>query len=235
MIWDKRKLRAGVARRCAVLGWLTLLLALVQPAQAGESEAREFALSIDGRPAGTYRLDISRQSDGSTEVRVSAEVSVTYLIFHYTYSFHGVERWLNGRLVSLESNSNDDGKKFRVSAIADGEHIRVSVNGKTNERRWDVWTTTYWQLAPARYRNHGVPLLDADTGKYLEGALEYVNTQPMVVAGKQLNCSHYRITAPGIDVEAWYDARERLVRQTAREDGHRTVFTLTSLSDNTGP
>jgi len=189
-------------------------------------ELREFAISIDNHQAGRYRMEISPQPDGSVLVSSQAKVLLNYLIFRYTYQFAGTERWHNGCLVSLNSKSNDDGKKFQVNAVAHNNDIRVTVNGSTSAYRGDVWTTTYWQLPDPHYRDQGVPLLDADTGRYLAGTLRFIDRENLTILGKPEVCTHYHISAPGIDVDAWYDAEERLVRQTAREDGHKTVLLL---------
>jgi Domain of unknown function (DUF6134) len=211
---------------------LLLVLCLCQITRADEKEVRDFAISIDGRQAGRYQITINSQKDGDIVVEAEAKVVLNYLVYRYTYSFHGKERWRGGRLMWLGSISNDNGKRFRVEAISEGNEARVTVNGKANKYRADVWTTTYWQLPDKRYRNQGIPLLDSDTGRYLEGNLQFVDRENVLVAGELQPCAHYSITAPGIDVEAWYDDRERLVRQTAREDGHRTVLSLSALKRN---
>jgi len=210
------------------LGVMVIFCA-TEAGQAGGWESREFAISIDGRSAGKFRLDIRSQADGSIDVQAHANVLLNYLVYRYTYKFDGIEQWRNGRLMGLKSSSNDNGKKFQTEALAQDSELRVVVNGIGSTYRADVWTTTYWKLPDPRYRNAGVPLLDADTGKYLDGSLKFVKRESVIVAGVAQPCDHYRVTAPGIDADVWYDANERLVRQTTLEDGHRTVLLLTTL------
>src|SRR5207249_2066538 len=106
--------------------------------------------------------------------------------------------------------------------------LRVTVNGTERVTRPDVWTTTYWRLADAKFRNQDVPLLDGDTGRDLTAKLQYVDTVPLNVDGQQQQCVHYRLTGQ-VQVELWYDSQEHLVRQESLEDGHRSVLELSAL------
>ncbi len=215
---------AMTQRRFFIL--MSLLFALASSrAAAADRETREFAVRVDGRSGGTNQMVISRQDDGTETVDCTASVSVNYLLVRYRYTYSGTEVWKNGRLHHLRSVTNDDGKNFDVTAWADGDGLRVRVNNRERTTRWDVWTTTYWKLADAKFRNQGVPLLDADTGKDINAVLRYVGPESVNVAGQMQNCSHYRVTG-GVQVELWYDAQERLVRQESIEDGHRTVLEL---------
>jgi len=229
MIQGGRSGQTGANLRSALSAGILLILGMSQTAHADEAEFRQFNITIDGRHAGRYRLTIESKKNQGLIVDAEAKVVLNYLIYRYTYSFHGQEYWQGGRLARLQSESNDNGKRFRVDAVSQDDKLRVTVNGKTDNYRADVWTTTYWQLPDKRYRNQGIPLLDADTGRYLQGRLEFVDRENIMVAGTLQPCAHYSVSAPGIEVEAWYDGQERLVRQTAMEDGHRTVMTLSAL------
>jgi hypothetical protein len=149
-------------------------------------------------------------------------------VYTYTYSYRGTEVWKDGKLVRLDSTSNDDGKRYTVAAMAEDNSLRVKVNGQERTTSPEVWTTSYWRLPDARFRNQAVPLLDADTGRDIRGNLQYLGTQQIQVAGKVQDCAHYRVTG-GVKVDLWYDQQERLVRQEALEDGHRIVLEITGI------
>src|SRR5262249_22595508 len=101
----------------------------------------------------------------------------------------------------------------------------VRSNGAERMARPDVWLTTYWQLPDARRRNGPVPLLDADTGKDINGRLQFVGVEPVHVAGQMMNCAHYRVLAH-VPVDVWYDGSDRLVRKEWVEDNHRAQLEL---------
>jgi hypothetical protein len=179
-----------MTRTCLTLGVLVLTGGW-QAAVAAEAETRTFQIRIDGKPAGEYRMAI-REEGGTTTVTGEADVRVRYLIYTYTYSYRGTETWKDGRLQRLDSRANDDGKPFQVSAAVEGDRLRVNANGFERRVRPDVWTTTYWRLAAAKFRNQAVTLLDADTGREINAVLQYVGDQALPPPGR---CRPVPITA----------------------------------------
>jgi hypothetical protein len=217
-------------------GWLVyigaaLLVSPLAQATAANVEYRDFTLRVDNKRAGNYQIVITTQDDGTTVVSCVASVEVHKVLglYKYTYSYRGTETWQGQRLTRLESSTNDNGTAFTVTAVADGTWLRVKVNRQERLSRLDVWTTSYWRLPEAKFRNGAVPLLDADTGRAIDGEMHYVGTTSLVIGGQPQNCARYRVTGKGIDVDVWYDAQERMVRQESVEQGVRTVIELTGL------
>jgi hypothetical protein len=212
--------------------WTALVLALfpMSRAVAAETEVREFAISVDNNPSGRYRMTIERRDDGTISMAGQAAVVVKKLgITVYRYSYSGTEVWQDrkdGRLLGLNSTSNDDGKKYEVYVSTEGENLRVRVNGQSRQVRGDVWTMTCWRMPDTRFHNQPVPLLDADTGKDFAGRVDHLGMAQIAISGQNQNCYHFRVTGGPNPLELWYDAQQRLVRQEFAEDGHRTVLQL---------
>lgn len=207
----------------ALTGWIPGIAA------GADMETRHFNISIDNKEAGSYKLTITNDG-GTSTVTGQANVRHRVLIVTYTYSYSGQEVWKDGRLHSLDSQTNDDGKRFTVAARAEGNALRVTSNGQQRRARPDVWTTSYWRLAPSQFRNQTVPLIDADTGKDISATLQYVGIEPARACGVVQNYSRYRVTGGGLQVDLWYDAKDQLVRQESIEEGHRTVLELVQVS-----
>jgi hypothetical protein len=214
-------------------GWLVVgvvaLIAGSGGASAANIEFRDFTVSVDGKGAGEYRMTITAQDNGTLVMTGKANVTVRKYFLTYTYSYSGVEVWQGKRLLRLESTANDNGKPYTLKAVAEGSALRVEANGQQRSSRPDVWTTTYWQLPEPRFRNGPVPLLDADTGRAIDGRMQNVGATQIQVAGAVQNCPHYRITGDKLQVDVWYDTQERMVRQESLEDGHLTVLELAGL------
>ena len=210
-----------------VLGALVLLITGFS-AHAADMEVRDFTNKIDGKPSGETHMTFKRQDDGSLSIACQADAKVTKLgIIVYHYAYRGNETWKDGKLIRFQSSADDNGKKFTVSATAERDGIRVRVNNDERLTRVD-WLTSYAQLPDAEARKRTLAIMDSDTGKTVTGAMRYLGTQQIPVAGKNQNCFHYRITGPLV-VEAWYDAQERLVRQEWTEDGHPCVLELSNI------
>ena len=135
----------------------------------------------------------------------------------------------DGKLIKLDSNTDDNGKRFIVSAVAEAAGLRVRVNNVERMARPDVWLTSYWTLPDPKMRNNVIPIIDADNGKDLSAKLQFVATEQRVVAGQNVSLNHYRLAGTGLTVDLWYDGSERLVRQDWVEQGHRTTLELTRV------
>jgi hypothetical protein len=197
------------------------------PVVAADTEVRDFNIYIDSKERGQYRLTINRRDDGTVSVSGEANVRITkVLITLYRYTYNGTEVWKDGRLLGMNSTSDDNGKTFKVSVTPDPKGLRVRVNDEQRLIRGDVWTTTYWKLPDARFHNQPLPLLDADTGKEINGRLDYVGTETVTVGRQAQQWTHFRVTGGPYPVDLWYDAQQRLVRQQFTEDGHRTSIQL---------
>jgi len=197
-------------------------------AVAAEVEHREYQIRIDDKPAGHYHMIITNRDDGVVVVQGQAQVDIRVLVVRYRYTYRGTEFWKGGRLERLDSTCDDDGKNFTVKALADGNSLRVTVNGEGRAVRPDVWTTSCWRLPAAQYRNRALTLLDADTGREIAGHLQYVGESEVTVGGQPQDCVHYRVTGD-TKLELWFDAQERLVRQESEEQGHATVIQLSGV------
>src|SRR2546430_942136 len=131
------------------------------------TEQRDFAILVDGDQAGSYSMSITERDDGSQIMSASANVRVKYLggLKVYRYSYRGSETWKDGRLVNFSCSGSDDGKDFIVSAMPEGNGLRLRANNQVRIVRPDIWLTTYWHLADSKFRNKGVPVVDADSGR----------------------------------------------------------------------
>jgi hypothetical protein len=196
---------------------------------AAETETRRFAIQIDGKPAGSYQMIIRQEADGAVvSSHAHAKVKLGFITL-YHYSYLGTETWKNGRLTRLDSTTNDNGDEFTLNAEAQGDNLRLKVNDKERTVSGKVWTTSYWRLTDSSRMNTNVPLLDPDSGKETIGKLEQVGKTEIMVGGKKVSCTQYRLSG-SVQVDLWFDAAQRLLRQDSMEDGHRTVLQLEEIT-----
>jgi hypothetical protein len=214
----------------SLLAAVALALAPLPRAAAADAEVRLFNNFIDGKYAGDYRMTITTQDDGTVTMDGQGKADIRILpLVRYTYSYRGREVWKDGRLLRFDSSCNDNGKAFTVTAVAEPDGLHVTVNNRPRVSPLNTWVTTYWRLPEAAARGTELPLLDADSGKDLRGALQYVGESQVPVAGQLQNCTHYRVTGKEVQVDLWYDAQERLVRQEWVEQKSRIVLQLSQV------
>ncbi|OAI42088.1 hypothetical protein AYO40_06740 [Planctomycetaceae bacterium SCGC AG-212-D15] len=223
MRWTRGRLLCGLFSAVCLLA-----PARTHAAPPPPLETRVFRVHVDQKPAGEYRMVI-RQDGETASMSAQAEVRVRVLLISYVYTFKSSEVWKGDSLARLDSNTVDDKKRFSVTAWTDKNALRVRVNGQEHTTTPDAWTTTYWRLPGARFRNRAVPLLDADTGKDMKGTLRYVGMENVPVAGQTVQCAHWRVTGD-VQVDAWYDGYDRLVREESVEEGHKTLLDLIQVT-----
>lgn len=207
-------------------GALVALVCLADLVCAAHTETRLFSILVDGREAGQSQMTIVEQDDGSAYVSASAKVELQGLLVKYSLTIEGQEWWKNGQLIGMKVLCNDNGKKCDLLVSQQGEQLRVRVNGIDRICRADVWTTSYWKLANARFHNKQVPILAADTGQERIGQLQYVGSKQLPIGKQLLACYHFRVTGGGQPVDLWFDQHHRLVRQEFTESGHKTIIQL---------
>jgi hypothetical protein len=222
------KINVSHGRRCILLAIAAIAVMAAVERGGDAREVREYTVHVDGKPAGHARIAIEARDDGTTEVSCETEVRVRFLIFKYRYSFQGREVWKAGRLESLTSRSDDDGKKYELTAVGAEEDLRVTVNGRTSRAPADAWTTSCWQLPPEKRRRGSIPLLDVDTGQQFEGRLQYRGVEEIAAGGETMKVRRYRLTGR-VAMDLWFDDADRLVKQDWLEEGHRTVVLLAAV------
>lgn len=196
--------------------------------RAADSETREFVVKVDGKPSGHANMTFERQDDGTTIFSCDTNVRVRVLIKTYVYTCKARETWKDGRLQQLTSECNDDGKQYQVSAAAQADGLHVRVNGREHVAKAEAWVSSYWTLPDAKLREGAISVVDADTGRDLQGRLQFIGTTQMKVAGQVQNVQHYRFNGP-TRIELYYDAAQRLVYQQWVEDGHPTALELSRV------
>lgn len=207
---------------------ISFLLLTASVVQAAEEEKRTFTVRVDNKPAGSHQLIIQTHDDGTEVVVGQADVTVKFAIITFTFSYRGKETWKDGRLVTLNSATNDNGKKHQVNADANKEGYAVVADGKESQAKGDVWPTGYWRIPKTMKQAANVVLLDSDTGRLINAKLEKIGVEKLTVIGQEVKCAHYRLSG-GVKVDVWFDGHDRLVRQESIEEGHRTVLELTGL------
>ncbi|MCS7046840.1 MAG: DUF6134 family protein [Gemmataceae bacterium] len=205
---------------------VSLLLDLAGIAAAYHVEQRCFAILVDGKEVGQSRMTIVEQDDGAIFVAVKAKVEMQRLLLNYSFTIEGQEWWKEGKLIGLRSSCNNNGTKCDLLVTKRGEQLRVRVNGQDRFASPDLWTSSYWKLADARFHNKQVPILAVENGQERLGQLQYLGPKQLPCAGQLLPCFQFRVTAPNYAVELWYDQHHRLVRQEFVEAGQKTIVQL---------
>jgi hypothetical protein len=217
----------------SVFYYLAILVSLVFPCRsvcADDTEQREFSIFVDGKQAGSSRMTLVQKDDGATYMSATLDVKFRHLlILEYVLKIETQETWKDGRLIGMKTNSTENGKKNEVTIGGDDKQLRMRVNGKESTLKSEVWTTSFWKLADARFHNKQIPIVEADTGKEFNSELKYVGTEKIKVGTQLQVCYRFLVTAAPGPIDLWFDRYHRLVRQEFTESGHKTIVQLVNV------
>ncbi len=124
----------------------------------------EFDVLRDGAPIGKHRVTIER--DG-TETRATIEIDMAVrlaFVTVYRYTHRSTELWREGRLVSLDARTDDNGTRTQVSARATDAGLAIDGSGGRYDAPAETVPTSYWN----REKVMRSPLLDTQSGKLID-------------------------------------------------------------------
>lgn len=199
--------------------------------QGVERQTRSYSISIDGTRRGSSKAEF-RSGNGLLWIQSESEIRINYLVYKYNYTSSGTEIWNNGRVTALENTADYNGTSYTVKGSSTPRGLQITTNGTASLVSPDVWDTSYLVLPDrlARVEAATVVLLDSDKGHLLSGKIQFVGEETLNVAEGQKVCTHYRIGGE-VQVDVWFDASRRLVRQDSHERGHKVRFELLSVTE----
>jgi hypothetical protein len=219
---SKRSLRQP---RYSLLGLLAALSLMVLPLAFGVSQASAtpnvpegsyvYAVSRNGDVIGQQRIDLMRDG-GKLTVISDVQLDVKFLGFNlYGFRQHVEEVWQDGALLSLTSDSDDDGTPKKVSMTRQGERLVGDYNGKARDVDARLITSTFWNFEAVRQK----VIMDCFKGKARDVTIEDRGETSIKLPTGQVKARHF-IVEGELARELWYDADGILVSgQMVAKDG----------------
>lgn len=214
---DRRAFLAG----CGALGGL----ALVGPVSAAVAPAERLTFDIlrDGTPIGRHTVAFRR--DGArleVEVAIDIEVALAFLTL-FRYRHRNREIWQDGRLIDLETETDDDGTRHRVRARAEAGGLRVEAGPENGAELFrappDILPTSYWHpQTPSQTR-----LLDTQSGRVLAVAIEPRGREAVAFAGAQIPARRYAVSGD-LTLDLWYTAEGRWLKAAFAARGAKVAY-----------
>jgi hypothetical protein len=206
------------------------VLADTREPQQVQRQTRNYSISIDGFKRGQSTTQF-RSKSGTVWIHSESSIRINYLVYRYNYTSVGTEVWKDGRLAEVENTSDYNGTPYVLKGTPTPRGLQIATNGAESLISPDVWDTSYLFLPDRLNRVDAatVLLFDSDRGHRLVGKVQFVGEETLTIAEGQILCTHYRIGGD-VQVDVWFDASRRLVRQESRESGHKVRFELLSVT-----
>lgn len=207
---------AGAAAMPALLRPRPALATAIPP-----SGTLVFDVSRGGDPMGEHVLEF-RQHGDRIEVTVTIEfaVSIAFItVFRYTH--RNREIWENGRLISLDSSTDDDGDAFFVRAERSDAGLEVDGSSGRFTAPAETLSATYWRAETIDQQR----LLDTQYGRLADVRSRRLTEQVIEAAQRQVVADRYR-TEGDLDLDVWYSPAGQWVKLAFEARGATVDYTL---------
>jgi Family of unknown function (DUF6134) len=195
MVW--RRWRRALAIALIVVG----LPAGAPPAVATVERPADLSFDIvrDGSVIGRHTTRFSTEGDhliATVTIRILVKI-IGIPVFRYEQDSR--EEWAAGRLIALDSHTNDDGDKASVTARAEGDRLRVDGQAGRVLLAGDTIPTSYWNHALVAATSK----LDTERGIAIDLQVGPPTPDTVEVDGKPAATQRYAVTGK-FDMTWWY-------------------------------
>jgi len=209
----------------ALLRSLVVLLAL--PLFAGPLSAQtdgfpstgrlEYSVIRDNECIGAEVVEFKTDNDKYT-VKTRADISLKVvfdLITAYRFKHTSEEVWTDGKLTSVTSRTDDNGKRKILDVKREGDLLKVNYNGKERELPGDSIPASFWH--PETHLQ--TLFLDPVSGKPRRVSIADMGEESITLGSKTFKARHYSIKGD-IKRELWYGPDGKLLKYSfpAKDD-----------------
>ncbi|HLH12872.1 MAG TPA: DUF6134 family protein [Methylovirgula sp.] len=151
---------------------------------------RIFDITRNGTKIGTDIIDIEKRGD-TTTVKINNEISVVVMFFvAYHLEAKATETWKKGHFVSFQSSTDDNGKKYDLSATAADHSVVMTVDGRRSTLPEPIIPATMWNKSFLT----ATKLFDPGKGTVLSVKVRDLGEETIEIHGASLRAHHYKIT-----------------------------------------
>lgn len=212
-----------------VLTFLTTILLEVPPAQAAKepgtlAPAYDFAIEMDGRDVGRHTIAFEEIGD-ELHVHINIDIEVSFgpiTFFRYAHENH--EIWKDGRLISLETKTDDDGTLYEVSAKANEEDLAVTSTSGSFVAPAGILPTSYWRPDTVEQTQ----LLDTQRGRLIEVTSVKAGEEMLQLPQGAKRTERYRMTGD-LKLDLWYGEEGTLLNIVFKAKGRTIAYAVNAL------
>ncbi len=198
-----RRLKAAAI----ALGALSLVTASIATATLTTGPGMGFKVYRDGSNIGQHTISFEQKGDQLiVDIEIGLEVTFAFITF-YDYKHRNREIWRNGQLISINTETDDNGKIHTVSGRAVGNGFLVNGNGEQTLLPADIIPTSYWNPAT----RSASTLMNSQTGELIEVSITPEETKPVSMPWGEREGRLHRMTGD-LELDLWYDRKGCLLK-----------------------
>jgi Family of unknown function (DUF6134) len=152
-----------------------------------------FVVKRDGGPIGTHRLTFHTEPgpDGERLI-VDIDINIVVRIASvtiYRYTVKGRETWRNGRLLALDTATDDDGTKKTVRVRATDAGLQVDATNAHYLAPPDTLPESYWRLDTVKHQH----FIDIEDGTLVDLFSTPAGRRTITVGDKPVEMNVYHV------------------------------------------
>ena len=188
----------------------------------GQSTTLNFAVTRNGDPIGTSTVRLHRDGRHTVaEIATRVQVKIAFLTV-YRYEQRETERWVDGKLLTMSSVTDDNGTLHKVMATSRGDKLAVEADGKVSEVDPGLVPVSLWNASLVQK----TVALDPQDGRVVPVSVIDHGTERLVLQGRATTAHHYSIKT-SFPQDVWYDEQRRLLKVELRgSDGSKISYQL---------
>lgn len=203
---------------------LVLGLAAAAPAQGDLPSDREeifFDVYRGDSRFGEHRVRFEQAGeDLRVEVDINLRVNFGPINF-FRYEHEAEELWRDGQLLSLQTETLEDGDRVRITAQRDGSDFRVT-NSSLQQAvalSGSLPPSSHWQ----GYEVGQESIFNTVTGEEMPVTISYIGRETIEADGRMIEADRYRMTGT-LTVDLWYDEDGVWAKCYFEIDGQRISY-----------
>ena len=141
-------------------------------------------------------------------------------VFRFTHQSQ--EIWSGGRLISMESQTDDNGDEYQVSAQATASGLRVTGSGGNYTAPADTMPGSYWNIEMLDRQE----VLHTHRGEITPIDTEFLGNEIIAAGPRQIAARHHRVIGPTLEIDVWYNDADQWVKLAVELRGSRLEYDL---------
>ena len=172
------------------------------------AETYRFAITRNGDQIGTHSIDLNR-TGAETTVSIATDLTVKVLfVTAYRFQHTASEHWVGGRLIALNSTTDDNGTRHRVSVVMKTSGLEVEADGKAAARLdRNIQPASLWNAEVLRRP----VMLNTQDGQVVPLSVVDLGSEDLTIDARTVKAHHYTMKSK-YSQDVWYDEQQHLVR-----------------------
>ncbi len=214
MAQSRPVLRKSYKRLAAGFLALALLPASLATATLTSAPGIGFEVLRNGSPIGEHTIRFQQEDNQLiVDIEIGLEVKLAFITL-FDYEHRNREVWKDGRLVSIRTETNNNGEKHVVRGRAIGGGFLVNGNEEQLMLPADVIPTSYWNPATRGADR----LLNTQTGELIDVTVTPKETTPVAMPWGERQGQLHRISGD-LEIDLWYDPNGCLLKLSFKAPG----------------